>query len=254
MQLALRPENAIGLKASRIEKAPWFEIRLFKTRLRFRNPKASAKAPSSLYAEPRDLRPFVNTESKRDYWDAEGIPCHLDIYQNHWAFRKRRWYTKPSAVLNFNLSATAVMGKDRVDYPDLYQPEIGAAWVAYEHRRLMASSSQFSFAKLESGDVEVVIDDNINGEQALAEQASLPVDILSLQGHVAYRTAPAANEIEILIPFTKTDVLRFSYDITGTDVLPDVARKKILQQASQFANEMVQTISLEYPKQKLRAM
>lgn len=258
---ALSSNTNLALRAGSLAKAPWFEIWLFKTRLRFRNPKATAKVPATIYAEPPDMRPFVNTESKRDYWcAADGSPTSAHIFSNRWSFAPRRWFAKSAAMLDFHLTAVAVKAGDKGEFPDLYQPEMGAGWLKQRYRDRIELFSQFNFTKLDSGDVEVEIDDGPkdskklvgSGERkALAEptteDARLLVEAINLNGHIAYRIAPTANQLDFVVPFTSSDALVFSYVLTSTEILAEQLRQPILQQASRMANEMMQTVVLEYP-------
>lgn len=252
---ALRTNQNLMLRTSRLTKAPWFEIWLFKTRLRFRNPKATAKVPAGIYAEPKDMRPFVNTESKKGYWNAEGLPSSLHIYSNRWSFSSRRWFAKSKAVLDFHLEACAVMECDKTQYSDLYQSDIGREWVAQWYRNRKHFWSQFTFTKLPCGDLEVQIDDAAPDPREDQEKVPavgtpdnhFPVEILDLNGHVAYRIRPNANQLDFLVPFTSEDVLVFTFMLTSTEPLEENVRQAVLQKASQFANGIMQTVSLEYP-------
>ncbi len=244
--------KAPALKVGHLDDAPWYEILLFKTRLRFRNPKATTVIPDDLYGRPTDLRPFLNTASKQDYGPqgAGKLPRSINIYHNRWAFSTRRWFARPSATLEFRLNAIALTEADEARYPDLYQPRIGSQWVTHNYLRQIAFQNQFAITKLDSGDYELHIS-NGNAGGALLDNNQLPIKTLSVNGNIAYHIAPSANQLDYLVPFTKTDILLFSFTLTSTTLLSHVVRRNILQQASELANSVMQTVVLEYPNRNL---
>lgn len=241
-----KSSSGIALKTSTVDKAPWFEIFLFQTKLRFRNPKSTAKPTQDLNGDPIDLRPFVNTASKQGYSRDLSYAYGRDVYANAWRFCNGGFFARTAAVLHLQLVALSVTDNDIPRFTDLFEPETGSRWVNYYYQSRHAMFDEVSFVRQENDDIEIVFEGNPTGTLAAA-QPSLTINILDLNGHIAYQVSPTRDQLVFFVPFTKTDSLQFIFQLRPQQKIEAEDKKHLLDEASALANSIMASIEMTYP-------
>ena len=242
------------IKAQPVNAAPWFDILLFETRCRLRVPKPSIKQLKNLDGRLVDLRPFVNTLAKTRYYKGaeadESGQYQVSIYRASWGFYPRRWFSKPRASLCFDLGAIAVCKPDMKDYPDLREPGIGCAWVSYSYRKSQAIRARLNLSMVEGGHMEVTFREEEDA-QKIAETLNYDTQAMHVNGHIAYRIQLTADSYDILLPFTKHDMLQLSFRLQSHGLKPLDNKGVYIEQANQLSQDIINTLEIIYPDKKL---
>jgi hypothetical protein len=248
---SLRNRRPITLQTGRVDKSPWYDIWLFKTRLRFRNPRRFGRLPKGLIYVDRDERPFLNTERKDQYYHAQGKYSLIEIYKGYWPLGPRKWLSAPKAVLELNLRAVDVW-KEQVDqFPDLYNDAIGLAWVNQLYNHFMNDPGMVTFVSQGDGLFEIVFNDE-DATPVAVEERNFEIETLNANGHKAYRLNPEPHKLDFVVPFSTTEAACFSFTLKALKALSKDESAATLKAASEFAHAIMHSVRLEYPHQSAR--
>jgi len=222
------------LKVRAIAKAPWFEIQLFRTHLRYRNPKASHNVTKNALGQKVDLRPFLNTALKAEYDCNENLGrCVVDIYHNAWSLYPRRFFSRPFASLSLSLRGVGVTRNDRAIYRDLYNRETAQIWLNNYY-----SSNAYGDAELPS----LVNTATVQGQN---DHTKSRLTVLESFRHKAYLVTPCAGTYDYFFPFTQADMLQFSFTVDYKAPSAAQYSTEINAVAAEFIDSMLRSVSLE---------
>jgi hypothetical protein len=241
-----RTNHSLTIQAEQPEKGSWFELWLFKTRLRFRSPKRRGSLPENRFYASWDKRPFLNTESKPRYYKNDGRYSLVEVYSAYWPLAAGRWFSKKTkALLELDLKIFDVADEDVAEFPDLYKEDTGRAWITKLYNLLLNECDEVTLIAEGNGLFEMVFNDDEPRPKVLKHQ-TFDIDVLSLNSHIAYRLNPAPNKVDYIVPFAKGETLRFSFILNALTSLSAEETNAVLQEASNFSNAIMQTLQLDY--------
>jgi len=177
-------DTNVVIKAAAIEKSPWFNIKLFRTQVKFRLPKPSAKTPVNELGQKVDQRPFINTAAKANYEINEELGrCLTNIYNTAWKIQRSGFFKSSVGKLEVRFFALGVTKSDRLVYNDLYNPEIAVVYI-----RNYYSSAYQALA--------------LDGLDFTHEQ---------INNNTAFFVRSQNSQLDCFIPFSNLDLLLFSF-------------------------------------------
>lgn len=214
------------IKCSPIAKAPLFEIQLFRSKLSFRNPKATAKVAKDLAGRKVDARPFLNTALKAEYDCNEELGrCITNVFFSAWQMQPKKFFASRIGSLNFYLNGLGVTRGDRGVYKDLYNIDTAKVWL-----------KNFYSCRLS---------DLTTPEQERPEtNKEFPVAIETIGENQVYLVKPRRNQIDFFVPFSAADLLQFSYQFSPKDKNQKPELAQAMLSVEKFARELVATVSL----------
>ena len=234
-----------------IGQAPFFEILLFKTRLRFRNPPANLENTLSLLGEKgSDKRPFVNTVSRPNYLcDEDAGLCYETLYSTGWKFYPQGWFRPAFATLRMVLSAHAVTVSECKQFPDLMMPEQTREWLLLKYRQRYQLYNELNLHK-SGDDFELVFQDPAWASRQ-AEQHDFQLELLSINGVPVFRGRPEPDIVEFFAAFSAEDILQFSFKVQALTKLEMEQKAVFIQKASAWVETIMQTLELDLENSKL---
>lgn len=243
--------KAPALDKDAILRAPYFEILLFRTRLRFRDPPRNIEYEANLFGEKTtDKRPFVNTVSKRHYLGEEGDGILFEtLYYTGWKFFPRGWFKPAYAALHLHLVAHGVVPEDREKFPDLMQVPNALGWVRQSYQRLYQAYNEMTL-KPNGEDVELVFHDP-EWAKAQAQQRDFPVEQLNINGLPVLKGRPEPNRVEFYVAFSPEDILQFSFGLEALRPLGEEEKAHFTGRASAWVDAIMQTLELVIPTHKI---
>lgn len=242
----IQSNHALAIQAEKPEKGSWYELWLFKTRLRFRSPKRRCPLPKNRFYASWDKRPFLNTEAKPRYYKNEDNYSCVEVYSAYWPLATGRWFAKkPKVLLELDLKVFEVWEGHLAEFPDLYKEEIGRAWVNKLYNLLSNEYGEVTLIPEGNGLFEMVFNDE-EPMPTVVKHKEFDIDVLSLNGNIAYRLNPAPNKMDYIVPFANGETLRFSFILIALEPLSDEETRIVLQEAADFANGIMQTLHLDY--------
>ena len=243
--------KAPKLEKSTVEKAPYFEILLFRSVLRFKNPPCNLALKADLFGNKgTDKRPFVNTASKSGYLCDEDIGLWYEtFYATGWQFFPKGWFKPAYATLNLWVTGLAVVPTEQAQFSDLMNLSTARAWIAHYYRRRQQMYEEMSLSK-RGDDFELTF---TRSAQALenASRDELPVESLVINGLPVFKVRPAPNKVDFLIAFSREDMVQLSFRLSAVRSLPLADKQYFQEQASAWVDAIVQSVELDLDACKL---
>jgi hypothetical protein len=223
--------------------APWFEIWLFKTHLRFRLPSSTMpKRKEALYpgfSNP-DLRPFVNTESLRGYSRQEELGYYArTIYRGGWWLYPDSLLAKANTELQFDLMVYAVSDGNRLTYPNVMKEEGARCWIEHHYHARQHFYSQFYLQKDDNGTLEI-----INQPGTTTPIFAPEVESLQINNQTLYRVQTEPNQLSYWLAFSPCDFIRFDFTL---EPLQGQEKLASLSRANDMTQSIISTITLTPP-------
>jgi len=216
------------IKARTVRSSPWYKIKLFRTNLRFRNPKATHKAPKDLAGRKVDQRPFINTAAKAQYDCNEELGrCITNIYFSAWAIYPRKYFSRPYASVTLRLNGLGVTKGDRAVYNDLYKFETAKIWI----------KNFYSCRPSSLVDHDTALG---GGEE------SFPILEKTLGDMKVYISKPFAYQLDYFIPFSSIDLLQFSFQLAAKGIQAENEKEAIMREIADFSGQVVRSVSLDH--------
>jgi hypothetical protein len=234
-----------------IEQASWFEILLFKSRLRFRNPQRNLEDGVNLFGDKGyDKRPFVNTLSRSHYLcDDEAGLCFETLYTTGWKFYPEGWFKPAFAALRLTLTAHGVVSSERDRFADLLKPEYARAWILLKYQQRYQLYNEMTLEK-SGNDFELMFHDpEWAGRQA--QQRDYLIEPLNINGVNVFKARPEPNIVEFFVPFSSEDILQFSFRLQALHNKHLENRMVFVQKASAWVESIMQTLQLDIDAAKL---
>ncbi len=253
--LGLGAKQSLYFKSDQFEDSSLFEILLFKTKLSFKNPKASAKPDTNFDGSKLDMRPFVNTESKVEFAnesdDAGSYAC--TFYATAWGFYRRKLWSKPVATLKLNLDVQSVTKTDVATYADLYEPETAKAWLKYSVQAHHAFMNEIQFTPVEGGHSRI---DTRSAKDARKLAGALNISVVSdaISGLRMYQVSSFPNQLDFYFPFSKRDMVQFSFRLVERDgvSLSIEEKKQVFATSEVFSSSLINTVEILRPERALK--
>jgi hypothetical protein len=245
----LQKLKAPALTNEEVSRAPYFEILLFRTRLRFKDPPRNLEYKVNLYGEKTtDKRPFVNTISKPNYLDLEDALFET-LYTTGWKLFPKGWFKPASASLRLCLTAFSPLPSEREIFPDLLQTAHALAWIKrFYHRRYQAYNEMMLLASGE--DFELVFNDAAWAKQQ-AEQREYFIEPIQVNGQPLFKARPEAHAVDFFLAFSPQDILQFSFTLKALHPLSPDEKLHLQQRASTWVDRIMESVELELPSPKL---
>lgn len=235
-----------------ILRAPYFEILLFKTRLKFRNPKRNLEESSSSFAAiGEDKRPFVNTVSRQHYLCEEeaGICCET-IYSTGWKFYpKNSWFKPAVAALRLTVKVHGLLNSEHAQFPDLLQPDCASEWVILKCREHYQLQSEMMLVKSVS-DFELVFND-AEWARNQAERKEYFIEQININGMPVFRSRPEPNQIDFYVAFSSKDMLQFSFVLTALELSNAAEKEQFIHKASAWVDSIMQSMEIDLKNPQL---
>ena len=234
------------LKAANIQKSPWYDILLFRTRLRVKIPKATARIARDALGNIIDRRPFLNTVAKTEYDCNDRLGrCVIDIYHSAWRLYPKHMLSRSHASLSLFLRGLGVTRAERRVYRDLYQLDTASIWI-----RNYYSGATHQFDEL-PGATPVGGKDQHNGVESDGKPR-FSVEEISINGVKLFFCRPFKNQLDYFLPFSAADLLQFSFQITPKNARAEKQFAELIQTTQQFALSMLDTLALAHEEPPLR--
>ena len=243
--------KAPALGEKEINQSPFFEILLFKSRLRFRNPPANLENSVNLFGEKgSDKRPFVNTVSRSNYLCEEEIGLWYEtLYTTGWKFYPRGWFKPAFAELRMVITVHATVGLQRERFPDLLKPEQAREWVLLKYRQRYQLYNEMTLQR--SGDDFQLMFHDPEWASRQAEQRDFLVERQNINGIPVFRARPEPDIVDFFTAFTPEDILQFSFKLKALTNLEADEKAAFIQKASVWVESIMQTLELDLETKKL---
>ena len=227
------------VKAASFQKAPWYDILLFRTRLRIKVPKATAGVGKDALGNTIDRRPFLNTVAKTEYDCNDRLGrCVVDIYHCAWRLYSGKLFSRSYASLSFTLRGLGVTPNERRIYRDLYQRDTASIWIQNYYS---GATQQFdelpTLAPLDSEGMHDKLD--------AGEEVRCTLKEISINDIKVFFCRPFENQLDCFVPFSQADLLQFSFQVTTKSARAEKQLTALMQIAQQFASSMLKTLTLE---------
>ena len=245
--------HAPSLAEQALQKVPWFELYLFRTLLRFRQPKPNVKIDP---AYETDRRPFVNTASKSmyyvDIYDETLYPSKsLDFYRCLWSLYPRRWLAKPYANLGLFLDGVAVTDSCQAKYPDVRNTDCGLAYLIAYKNFYNNAFAQFQTIKQDGSDYLELNFRSAKEVEAVSAQKKVFIEPCNINGHQTFKCAPEPNVREYFFPFTAEDFVCFQFTFNPCESFEYQDKPALLKQVNDWVDAIINTVELIYPERNL---
>jgi hypothetical protein len=234
-----------------IEQASWFEILLFKSRLRFRNPQRNLEDSVNLFGDKGyDKRPFVNTLSRSHYLcEEEAGLCFETLYTTGWKFYPEGWFKPAFASLRLTLTVHGVLSTERDHFPDLLKPEHAQAWIVLKYQQRYQLYNEMTLQK--SGDDFELKFHDPEWASRQAQQKDYLIESMNINGIPVFKARPEPNIVEFFVPFSSEDILKFSFRLQALNNKSIENKMDFVQKASAWVESIMQTLQLDIESTRL---
>ncbi|TQV78787.1 hypothetical protein FKG94_12255 [Exilibacterium tricleocarpae] len=212
---------------------------LFRTRLRIKVPKATARVGKDALGNTIDRRPFLNTVAKTEYDCNDRLGrCVIDIYHSAWRLYPANLLSRSHATLSFFLRGLGVTPNERRIYRDLYQLDTASIWIQNYY-----SGATHQFDELPS--VAPVSSDGEDDRPESGGNLRFAIKEASINDIKVFFCRPFKNQVDYFIPFSEADLLQFSFQMTPTNARGKEQSIELMRVAQKFAFAMLNTLAME---------
>lgn len=248
MKLPLRfIKEGQPLTIKNLSSAPWNEIDLFHSIMRFRNPKPTRAfiGTSPFYYRDKHHCRFVDTFTKKDYTDVvNGNRSVCFVYDTGWLFKPSRWLNKNRVIVDLSINIYGLSSQDNDQGRDLRSIETLSAWVQASHLNRRAMFDNVNCVQHDNGMMSV----EFNDQTALP--SSSPTEPSSLQSHeingLKWVQASEPNQVYFYTPIAQEDALCFSFMVRSGEAVgePFTISPDMQKQITAFMFAMLNNVSL----------
>ncbi len=234
-------KSLISSSAKNLSKTPWYEIDLFRSILRFKNPKQTFFPSDQLITDLfyQDARPFIDTINKPNF---RGLIANgrssCDVTKTGWEFNPTAQLDSDRVVLTMDVEVMCAYPREGEVERDLNDIQALKSWVDYCHKQCRVHAEQYDFVKSDDGMLSVeflnALEDEETQAPALPHQSSRSKaksnkEIAPSQTHESNRaktqTINGRNWVKIKEPgelhyytaIAKKDALCFSFERLASD-------------------------------------
>lgn len=221
-------------------QSEWFEIWLFKTKLRFQMPPPTSPAREPVFSgidSNPDLRPYVNTESRQLYDRKEQLGYYsIGIYTAGWLFGRQGLWGRAHSELRLQLMAYAVTDTDHRYYPDILQDEIALEWLNHHYHE----RNTYHLFRHDNKKMELL--------GSSSEKTPEPLTIrFKKEGPLSvFKVQPDPSLITYWIPFSQRDFLRFDFKLLTLSDVDNTVKEQTLEQANNISKKIISSAELLY--------
>lgn len=235
------------LSVKKITSAPWNEIDLFHSIMRFRNPKPTMafNFTSPYYYSGKHHCRFVDTFTKKDYIEVvSGNRSVCFVYNTGWLFKPSRWLNKNRVIIEQSILIFGLSSQDNDKGRDIRSTEALSAWVQESHLTRRAMFDKVHCVQRDNGMMSVEFNDKAAlPSTSLTEQSSIQSHEINGRQWVQ---ANEPNKVYFYTPIAKEDALCFSFMISSGEEVGEsfVISLDMQKQITTFMHAMLDTVSL----------